>query len=96
MSLEEIKSVLRKKIGISREDFKYFGGRFTYYEQFCEYQHKKIEELSANDTRAVLYFIDLIELIKPRHIDFYNTGEQFAINGVYFHENGKLVTFSRP
>lgn len=93
---EEIRKILRTKIGISRDDFKYFGGNFVYYEQFCKYQLKKINELTDADAKTTLYFIDSIEYIQPRHIDFYNTGEQFIINGVYFHENGKLVTFSRP
>jgi hypothetical protein len=96
MNKDEIKKYLKTKVGILREDFKYFGGSFIHYEQFCEYQLQKIDDLSTEEAKAILYLIDSITYLRPRHTDFYNIGEQFIIDGIYFHENGKIMTFSRP
>ncbi len=95
MKLTEIKKELIKRVGIEKDDFKYFGGSFTDYDSFCEFQILKINELSYNEAKMLYNFINFIIYKKPRHIDFYNINDQFIIGGVYFHENGKLTTFSR-
>ncbi len=94
--MENIRTTLRKKIGIHNDDFKYFGGSFIHYADFCAYQHNKINDLSDEEAYRLLQYIETIEVFKIRHIDFYEPTEQYPIHGVYFHENGALITYSRP
>lgn len=94
--MDSNKAYLKKVIGVSKESFKYFGGSFIYYKDFCDYQHKKIDELSENEVELLIKYIYAIKTFGVRHIDFYTPTEQLVVDGLYFHENGKLITYSDP
>lgn len=92
--LAEMQEYLKRYIGYSGDDFKYFGDGFGSYDEFREFQIEKICSLSKHEIKQLMTLIKLLQQLKPRHIDFYNPGEQYVINGIYFAKSGRLMTFS--
>lgn len=91
-----IRSYVASKIGIKKEDFKYFGGSFKTYDEFCAFQEQKIAILTKKEIKAIYNMIESIDSVGIRHIDFTEPRDQLLFDGFYFHENGRLVSFSRP
>jgi hypothetical protein len=85
---------LKKNIGFSKDDFKYFGEHFKNYEEFQAFQIEKIKKLTDAEINNLCQFIQTIIHFKLRHIDFYTPHEHFVVRGVYFSKDNRLMTYS--